>query len=137
AEDTSCVKVIPKRSAARVRRNVYSTVASAMVAQAATQPSNDASSTATDNSFTQQSDANQDSNSSSTQQFTVGDLAFETNPAIERWVNYYTTTGVGRRTMTIGIDRSSTYLEMARAEFRNAGVPEDMVWLAFVESVWN
>jgi len=26
---------------------------------------------------------------------------------------------------------------MARAEFRNAGVPEDMVWLAFVESVWN
>ena len=26
---------------------------------------------------------------------------------------------------------------MARAEFRNAGVPEDLVWLAFVESVWN
>jgi hypothetical protein len=136
AEDTSCVKVIPKRSAARVKRNAYSTVASAMVAHAATQLLSEASSTATDNSFSQQSGANEDSNSS-TQQFTVGDLAFETNPAIERWVNYYTTTGVGRRTMTIGIDRSSAYLEMARAEFRNAGVPEDMVWLAFVESVWN
>src|ERR1043165_9084388 len=35
AEDTSCVKVIPKRSAApRVKRNAYSTVASAMIAQA-------------------------------------------------------------------------------------------------------
>ena len=69
------------------------------------------------------------------QQFTVGDMTFETNPAIEHWVNYYTTNG--RRTMVIGIERSNAYLEMARAEFRNAGVPEDLVWLASVESVWN
>jgi Transglycosylase SLT domain len=69
------------------------------------------------------------------QQFTVGDMKFETNPAIERWVNYYATNG--RRTMVIGIERSNAYLEMARAEFRNAGVPEDLVWLACVESVWN
>ena len=69
------------------------------------------------------------------QQFTVGDMRFEVNPAIERWVNYYTTNG--RRTMVIGIERSNAYLEMARAEFRNAGVPEDLVWLACVESVWN
>ena len=39
--------------------------------------------------------------------------------------------------MTIGIDRSNSYLEMAREEFRKAGVPEDLVWLGFVESVWN
>jgi hypothetical protein len=69
------------------------------------------------------------------QQFTVGDMTFETNPAIERWVNYYATNG--RRTMAIGIERSNQYLEMARAEFRDAGVPEDLVWLACVESVWN
>lgn len=69
--------------------------------------------------------------------FTVGDMAFDTNPAIEHWMNYYTATPVGRRTMTIGITRSKAYLEMAREEFRNAGVPEDMVWLALVESVWN
>jgi membrane-bound lytic murein transglycosylase D len=39
--------------------------------------------------------------------------------------------------MAIGIDRSNSYLEMAREEFRKAGVPEDLVWLGFVESVWN
>ena len=39
--------------------------------------------------------------------------------------------------MKIGMERCDAYLEMARAEFRQAGVPEDLVWLAFVESVWN
>jgi hypothetical protein len=68
---------------------------------------------------------------------TVGDMAFQINPAIERWVNYYTTSKGGRQTMTIGITRSSAFLDMARAEFRRAGVPEDLVWLAHVESVWN
>ena len=68
---------------------------------------------------------------------TVGDMAYNMNPAIERWVNYYTATQGGRRTMTIGIERSNSYLAMARAEFRRAGVPEDLVWLALVESVWN
>lgn len=71
------------------------------------------------------------------QRFTTGDIAFETNPAIERWTNYYAVTPGGRRTMTIGIGRSNSYLEMARQEFRKAGVPEDLVWLGFVESVWN
>jgi Transglycosylase SLT domain len=68
---------------------------------------------------------------------TVGDMVYNTNAAIERWVNYYTATQGGRRTMTIGIERSNSYLQMARAEFRRAGVPEDLVWLALVESVWN
>lgn len=68
---------------------------------------------------------------------TVGDMAFDTNPAIEHWMSYYTSSPIGSRTMKIGIERSDAYLEMARAEFRRAGVPEDLVWLAFVESVWN
>jgi hypothetical protein len=71
------------------------------------------------------------------QRFTTGDIAFDTNPAIDRWTNYYAVTPGGRRTMTIGIGRSNSYLEMAREEFRKAGVPEDLVWLGFVESVWN
>lgn len=74
---------------------------------------------------------------SSRAQLTVGDMAFDTNPAIEHWMNYYAATPVGRSTLKIGIERSNSYLEMARAEFRSAGVPEDLVWLAFVESVWN
>ena len=52
-------------------------------------------------------------------------------------MNYYGATPIGRSTLKIGIGRSNLYLEMARAEFRSAGVPEDLVWLAFVESVWN
>ena len=68
---------------------------------------------------------------------TVGDMVYDSNPAIDRWVNWYTMTQGGRRTMTIGIERSSAYLKMARAEFRKAGLPEDLVWLAHVESVWN
>jgi len=71
------------------------------------------------------------------QRYTVGDMAFDTNAAIEYWMNYYSVTPGGRRTMMVGIGRSDSYLEMARAEFRSAGVPEDLVWLAFVESVWN
>jgi len=68
---------------------------------------------------------------------TTGDITFDDNSAIEYWMNYYLANPVGRRTMTIGIERSGDYLEMAREEFRKAGVPEDLVWLAFVESVWN
>lgn len=68
---------------------------------------------------------------------TVGDMKFQMNPAIEHWVNYYTTSKTGRQTMTIGITRSSAYLDMARQEFRRVGVPEDLIWLAHVESVWN
>jgi len=68
---------------------------------------------------------------------TVGDIVYETNPAIDKWVSYYTATERGRRTMEVGIGRSDAYLKMARAEFRRAGVPEDLVWLAFVESVWH
>lgn len=74
---------------------------------------------------------------SSQPDFTVGDMSFDTNPAIEHWMSYYTSSPIGRRTMKIGFERSNAYLEMARAEFRSAGVPEDLVWLAFVESVWN
>jgi membrane-bound lytic murein transglycosylase D len=68
---------------------------------------------------------------------TVNDMAFERNAAIDKWINWYTATQGGRRTMTIGIDRSSRYIEMARDEFRAAGLPEDLVWLAHVESVWH
>jgi hypothetical protein len=68
---------------------------------------------------------------------TVGDVAFNMNPAIEKWINYYTATNAGRSTMRIGIERSDAYLEMAREEFRRLGVPEDLVWLAHVESVWH
>jgi hypothetical protein len=69
--------------------------------------------------------------------FTVGDMNFEMNAAIQHWTDYFASTPRGRKTMKVGMDRSNTFLEMARAKFREAGIPEDLVWLAFVESVWN
>jgi membrane-bound lytic murein transglycosylase D len=68
---------------------------------------------------------------------TVGDVEFQKNPAIERWIDYYTASERGRQTMQIGINRSGSYINLARAEFRRLGVPEDLVWLAHVESVWH
>ena len=68
---------------------------------------------------------------------TVGDVQFEGNAAIDRWIKYYTESQGGRQTMQIGIDRSSSYLNLARGEFRQLDVPQDLVWLAHVESVWH
>jgi hypothetical protein len=80
--------------------------------------------------------ANQEQAATATR-LTVGDMKFETNSAIERWVNYYTASQGGRQTMQIGINRSKSYIDLAREEFRQRGVPEDLVWLAHVESVWH
>jgi hypothetical protein len=73
----------------------------------------------------------------SSQRLTVGDMEFETNAAIERWIDYYTVSQRGRQTMQIGINRSGSYIDLARAEFHQMGLPEDLVWLAHVESVWH
>lgn len=74
---------------------------------------------------------------SGSMRLTVGDMKFEKNPAIERWINYYTVSNGGRQTMQIGINRSGSYLDLARTEFHHLGVPRDLVWLAHVESVWH
>jgi len=119
--------------------NIKRTTASDAVSQAEHQALIAVVQAATAESVSQSdTETSQGKNESNPQpQLTVGDIAFDTNPAIEQWMNYYGATTVGRSTLKIGIDRSNEYLEMARAEFRGAGVPEDLVWLAFVESVWN
>ena len=119
---------VANRTATKAMRAVTSAFHSARDAESVASSSN--------------SNEREDTQSSSGQRgvdshFTVGDMSFDTNPAIERWMSYYTASPIGRRTMKIGFERSNAYLEMARAEFRRAGVPEDLVWLAFVESVWN
>jgi hypothetical protein len=67
----------------------------------------------------------------------IGDISFDVNPAISHWVNYYTATRVGRSTMQQGLNRCAEYLDASRAEFKERGLPEDLVWLAQVESVWK
>ena len=39
--------------------------------------------------------------------------------------------------METGIRRSGQFMQMARKVFREEGVPEDIAWLAQVESGWR
>jgi soluble lytic murein transglycosylase-like protein len=69
--------------------------------------------------------------------FVTGDMKFDLNPAIDQWVRYYTQTPAGRSTMQQGLDRCRAYLDTSRSEFKQYGLPEDLVWVAQVESVWK
>jgi hypothetical protein len=134
AESTSGVATLKHGSGIRVgavaaRSEKARTAASIRAESASAQPAGSNNTVASPN--------DPDKHPAGNSHLTVGDMAFETNPAIEHWMSYYTSSPIGKRTMKIGIERSDAYLEMARAEFRRAGVPEDLVWLAFVESVWN
>ncbi len=63
------------------------------------------------------------------------DFGFNTNPLIQQFINYYQ--GRGRATMETGMRRSGQFMKMARKIFREEGVPEDVTWLAQVESAWR
>ncbi len=63
------------------------------------------------------------------------DFKFTANPLVQQFINYYQ--GRGRSTMENGLRRSGRYMKIAREAFRRNGVPEDLIWLAQVESVWQ
>jgi membrane-bound lytic murein transglycosylase D len=62
-------------------------------------------------------------------------FGFNVNPLIQQFINYYQ--GRGRTTMETGLRRSGRYMKLARKIFREEGVPEDVTWLAQVESAWR
>jgi membrane-bound lytic murein transglycosylase D len=62
-------------------------------------------------------------------------FGFTVNPLIQQYINYYQ--GRGRTTMESGLRRSGRYMAMARRIFKQEGVPEDITWLAQVESAWR
>lgn len=63
------------------------------------------------------------------------DFSFKPNALIQSFINYYS--GRGRATMEVGLRRSGRFMEMARNIFREEGVPQDIAWLAQVESAWS
>jgi membrane-bound lytic murein transglycosylase D len=63
------------------------------------------------------------------------DFNFTVNPLIQQYINYYQ--GRGRSTMEAGLRRAGRYTRIAREAFRREGVPEDIIWLGQVESLWN
>jgi membrane-bound lytic murein transglycosylase D len=63
------------------------------------------------------------------------DFAFKPNALVQSFINYYT--GRGRATMETGLRRSGRFMTMARKIFKEEGVPQDIAWLAQVESAWS
>lgn len=63
------------------------------------------------------------------------DFTFRPNALIQSFINYYT--GRGRATMETGLRRSGRFMTMARQIFKEEGVPQDIVWLGQVESLWS
>src|SRR5436190_15499427 len=62
-------------------------------------------------------------------------FSFQVHPMIQQYINYYR--GRGRTTMEIGLYRSGMFMSMARRIFREEGIPENVAWLAQVESTWK
>ncbi len=60
------------------------------------------------------------------------DIPIEMNEDVERWLDYYTTKG--RRSFEIGLARAGRYERLMRAIFRDAGLPEDLVYVPLIES---
>ncbi len=60
---------------------------------------------------------------------------FQVHPMIQQFVNYYQ--GRGKATMETGLYRSGMFMRMARRIFREEGIPENVAWLAQVESAWK
>lgn len=60
---------------------------------------------------------------------------FQVHPMIQQFVNYYQ--GRGKTTMETGLYRSGMFMRMARRIFREEGIPENVAWLAQVESAWK
>jgi membrane-bound lytic murein transglycosylase D len=60
------------------------------------------------------------------------DIPITVNDAVERWLKYFQTDG--RKNFAIYLSRAGRYEPMMRAVFRDAGLPEDLVYLSLIES---
>lgn len=62
-------------------------------------------------------------------------FSFQMHPMVQQYLGYYQ--GRGRSTMEVGLYRSGMFMRMARRIFREEGIPENVAWLAQVESTWK
>lgn len=60
------------------------------------------------------------------------DIPITMNDAVRRWMEYFQTDG--RKNFAIYLSRAGRYEPMMRAMFRDAGLPEDLVYLSLIES---
>jgi len=60
------------------------------------------------------------------------DIPITMNAAVERWLEYFQ--GDGRENFAIYLSRAGRYEPMMRAILRDAGLPEDLVYISLIES---
>jgi membrane-bound lytic murein transglycosylase D len=61
-----------------------------------------------------------------------GEIAMDDNEHVQKWVKYFT--GKGRGHMSVYLTRSARYLPMMKNVLRENGLPEDLVYIALIES---
>ncbi len=64
------------------------------------------------------------------------EIPLEMNEQVERWVEYFTT-GKGRERFTIYLQRAGRYEAMIRQKALDAQLPQDLLYLAMIESGMN
>ncbi len=63
------------------------------------------------------------------------DLPIEMNKSVEKWIDYFT--GKGRKHFERYLERSEYFIPFIKPILRNAKAPEDLVYLAMIESGFN
>lgn len=63
-------------------------------------------------------------------------IPLASNEHVDRWIEFFTT-GKGRARFRIYLERSGAYEEMIRRRLREAEMPEDLLYLAMIESGMN
>ena len=61
-----------------------------------------------------------------------GEIQMDDNEKVDKWVNYFQTSG--RERMEVYLSRSSRYMSMMKSVLREYRLPEDLVYVAMIES---
>lgn len=62
----------------------------------------------------------------------ASDMPLVMNDRVQAWVDYFT--GSGRGWFERSLARSGQYMDMMRAQLKRKGLPQDLIYLAFIES---
>lgn len=60
------------------------------------------------------------------------EISLDQNKLVDQWIKYFT--GRGRKYMHIYLERSARYIPMMKATFRERGMPDDLAYIAMIES---
>jgi membrane-bound lytic murein transglycosylase D len=64
-----------------------------------------------------------------------GQIPIEVNQNVLRWIDYFE--GRGRKHMEVYLSRSTRYMPMMKKILRENGLPEDLIYIALIESGFN